>query len=55
MTMRINCARLAHSSDVEFAVKDGKLTVGDRPLDVPPEVEDPDDLKERIEGANCAH
>ena len=43
-------ARLARSSDVEFAVKDGKLTVGDRPLDVPPDIVNPIDLKERIEG-----
>jgi hypothetical protein len=41
--------RLMRASDIEFAVHNGKMTMGDRPLGVPPPVVDPADLKKRIE------
>jgi hypothetical protein len=41
--------RLMRASDVDFAVHNGKMTMGDRPLGVPPPVVDPDDLEKRIE------
>jgi hypothetical protein len=41
--------RLTRASDVDFAAHDGKMTMGDRPLGVPPPVVDPADLEKRIE------
>jgi uncharacterized protein YjbI with pentapeptide repeats len=40
--------RLTRASDVDFAAYNGKMTMGDRPLGVPPPVVDPDDLEKRI-------